>query len=213
MLRKWFSQDNAVRSGAKVRAKGPGERLKLATSQKREGNLDQAIESLRAAYAEIAKGQTTYTVDTYLRLPLYLQAAGRNDEAWSEFNRLLNDGYPNQLSDFSVQTMEHSEIYNKMRLFLQREGKNDKAVVIGVLSSLARARGLHLQRRKKEYSQFISNSEFESTLTPLLKKAHKMQCMPQMVEIMKQAASNPSDMNFADVSKRIGEILEQSSSA
>ncbi|MBU1339480.1 MAG: hypothetical protein KKD56_10475, partial [Acidobacteria bacterium] len=48
-----------------------------------------------------------------LRLPMYLQLAGRNDEAWDELNR-LNVQYVDQFSQ--------PVIANQMRVFLQKEG-------------------------------------------------------------------------------------------
>src|SRR5258708_2090283 len=100
----------------------PGsELLKQATRERDEGNLDAAVETLRRAYGEIAQSYVAYSVDTFLRLPLYLQKAGRNDEAWREFNLLLTRGFPNQIQNLELLPMEHSQIFDKMRLFLQRE--------------------------------------------------------------------------------------------
>ncbi|MGM0583014.1 MAG: hypothetical protein ACQETL_20220 [Bacteroidota bacterium] len=99
----------------------PKDLLKKATSKKKKGELDEAVSLLRRAYQKIAAGNTNHGINTFLRLPNYLQKAGNPEEAWNEYNKLLNNGYPNQLNDFSVITMEHSKIYDKMRLFLQRE--------------------------------------------------------------------------------------------
>ena len=68
--------------------KDPDRLLKEATEKKKSGDMDGAIECLRKAYKEIAKTSVNYTVKAYLRLPLYLQYAKRNDEAWSEFHKL-----------------------------------------------------------------------------------------------------------------------------
>jgi len=180
---------------------------------KRDGDLNGAIDTLQAAYVLMARESTIYRVDTYLRLPLYLQAAGRNDEAWSEFNRLISEGYPNQLSNFSIQTMEHSKIYNKMRLFLQREGKYDKAIVQGMLADLAWCRGLHMQGRAKEFAEHTSEAQFEKTLEPLVKKAGKSDCVTELVEIMRQAVSHPSRVDLAAAAKSAAAVINRSDSA
>ncbi len=50
-----------------------------------------------------------------------LQKAGRNDEAWSEFNRLITTGYPGQIGGL-VLPMDHSQIYDK-NAAISTEGK------------------------------------------------------------------------------------------
>jgi tetratricopeptide (TPR) repeat protein len=101
----------------------PGQLLKQATARKQAGDLDRAVELLREAYKQIEQGNIGYPVDTFLRLPLYLQQAGRTDEAWQEFNLLLKRAQANEISSPEVAPMECSTIYDKMRLFLQRERK------------------------------------------------------------------------------------------
>ncbi|MEO8165929.1 MAG: hypothetical protein ABI619_11100 [Betaproteobacteria bacterium] len=186
--------------------------LKQATVQKRGGDIEAAIRTLRLAYKQIARGITTYSVGTFLRLPLYLQEAGRNDEAWAEFNRLIIEGYPNQLRDFSVQTMEHSKIYDKMRLFLHREGKNDEAIVFGVLSMLAWARGLHLQKRKGELAKLVSRNCIEATLKPLLKKAKKTARSDELVVLIVHEVRDHSHLDLSGAAKRIRELIGKTAS-
>jgi len=112
--------------------KEPNELLKGATAKKKAGDLESAINVLKMAYKAIEKQGGGYTVEVFLRLPMYLQAAGRSDEAWNELARLLKGGYSGQLKSADVLPMEHTLIYDKMRLFLQREGKHDQAVGFGI---------------------------------------------------------------------------------
>jgi hypothetical protein len=184
----------------------PGVLLKQATTLKRQGDVDAAIQTLRQAYGLIAQGSIGYGVDTFLRLPLYLGEAGRNDEAWGEFNRLLVEGYPNQLRDYGVLSMEHSKIYDKMRLFLQREGKNTKAIVFGCLSMLAWAKGLKLQKRKRELAQFVSRENIEATLEPLLKKARLTSYSKEFADLMIDEVRKPSRIDLASAATRTGEL-------
>ena len=67
----------------------PDELLKQATAQKNAGDLPSAIKSLKIAYEELNKNSMLYPIQTYLRLPLYLQEAEIKDEAWEEFNKLI----------------------------------------------------------------------------------------------------------------------------
>ncbi|MBU2522279.1 MAG: hypothetical protein KKD50_08635 [Proteobacteria bacterium] len=108
-----------------------------ATALKQEGKINEAIEKLMEAYREAQERKLSLTVKDYLRLPAYLQEAKRNDEAWSWFNRLIQEC----ASDF----MSLSDIYDKMRLFRQREKAHKDAVKYGVLAELYWCLGLHEQ--------------------------------------------------------------------
>jgi hypothetical protein len=187
--------------------------LKQATAQKRGGDVVAAIRTLRLAYEQIKKGLLTYSVDTFLRLPLYLQEAGRNDEAWSEFNKLIIEGYPNQLNDLGVRAMEHSKVYDKMRLFLQREGKNVEAIVFGVLSMLATVKGLHSQKRKGELTKLVSRKNIEATLEPLVKEGKKMAHSEQIVEFILHEAKDPAHLDMTRAAKRTRELMARTGPA
>lgn len=89
--------------------------LKEATALKREKKYIEACEKLREAYS--AEGAENLMIEDRLRLPMYLQLAGRNDEGWDELNR-LNVRYVDQFS--------RPIIANQMRVFLQKEN-NEKA--------------------------------------------------------------------------------------
>lgn len=75
-------------------------------------------------------------IETWLRLPVFLQQAGRFDEAISEFQwlvervqsrdkRLVTDGGPYFIRHQVVTCLIH--IYDKMRLACQRQGRQDQA--------------------------------------------------------------------------------------
>jgi hypothetical protein len=108
----------------------PDDLLKQATAKKKAGDIDAAIELLRKAYAQMAKGDGGATVATFLRLPMYLQAANRPEEAWREFQRLLTDGYPGQIKE--AKSIDTWQVYDKMRLFLERQGKKREARKYGI---------------------------------------------------------------------------------
>jgi len=65
------------------------ELLKEATKKKNEKDLAGAIDCLREAYKLMAQSSISYPIETFLRLPLYLQQAGRYDESVTEFEKLL----------------------------------------------------------------------------------------------------------------------------
>jgi hypothetical protein len=160
------------------------ELLKKATTAHDAGDLDGAINLLQQAYSEIARGPVSYSVETFLRLPLYLQQARREAEAWHEFNLLLTRGFPNQLNHPDVIPMEHSRIYDKMRLCLQRQRQFDRAVRFGVLSFISWAMGLDRQQRGEELDGYIDVENIEANVLPLLVKAKKPQLKDEVVSLV-----------------------------
>ena len=187
--------------------KDPDTLLKEATAKKNAGDLENAIKLLRDAYKEIGRGSIIYPVDTFLRLPLYLQEAKKNDEAWREFNLLLTKGYPNQMNNPELIPMEHSIIYDKMRLFLQREGKSELAVRFGIFSYLSWAIGLYRQKRKDELKAYTSRETFEETIKKLLKKAKKENLIEKINPIVEEQIKHLPNIDFGELAKRIDGVV------
>lgn len=97
------------------------ELLKEATQLKKDKNYDAACEKLKEAYA--ASDANELMVKERLRLPMYLQLAGRNDDGWRVLNE-LNVKYTDVFSQ--------AEIANQMRVFLQKEKQFKKAILFSV---------------------------------------------------------------------------------
>ncbi|MBI2852050.1 MAG: hypothetical protein HYX84_02960 [Chloroflexi bacterium] len=183
--------------------------LKEATAKKDAGDINGAIHILKKAYQAIGKLETIYAVNTFLRLPQYLQEAGRNDEAWHEYNLLLTKGYPNQMNNLELMPMDHSIIYDKMRLFLQREGRNDLAVRFGIFSFLSWVIGLHRQARKEELKQCISKESVEKVAMKLLKKAKKMERIGEITKMVEKQTNALSKIDFHELGVAIDKIISQ----
>ena len=88
--------------------------LKSATSKHDKKDFDGAVNDLREAYYNMRKATLIYPIATYLRLPLYLQKAGRYHEALTEFDSLLKNTHD---------TRDITVIRNKMKLAAKREEK------------------------------------------------------------------------------------------
>lgn len=84
--------------------------LKEATALKKVKRYIEACDKLREAYS--ADGAENLMIADRLRLPMYLQLAGKNDEAWDELNR-LDARYTDQYSE--------AGIIGQMSTFLQKE--------------------------------------------------------------------------------------------
>jgi hypothetical protein len=195
----------------KIENPSADELLKIATQKRDAEDINAAIELLRTAYSKIALTSVSYPVNTFLRLPLYLQEAGRTDEAWKEFESLLTHGFPNQLSNPRVLPMEHSQIYNKMRLFLQREREFERAVSFGILSYVSWAVGLHRQKRRSELKGYIERENIDVNLAPLLKKAKKLELKDGLVDVVAAEIKWLPEIDLASLSDRIDSILSRSS--
>lgn len=125
-------------------------------------DMDAAIACLKC-FKEVADTEV-YDIKSYLRLPLYLQQAGRFDEAKEEFQFLLDTSKEVTDKNFSHQPeavrlmLTHARlytIYDKMRLAYQREGLKEVANEYQRLhemhkSSHQKAMKEDMERTKKE---------------------------------------------------------------
>lgn len=143
--------------------------LKEATAQKKIKNWDGAIRCLREAYIDIENYSTQYSIETFLRLPMYLHEAGRKQEAFQEFQKLLARAQKKQLNIqayFDIHT-----ITDKMRLCFQRDGLFSESAKFGVISYLYRAYALNLQLADEALRPYISRTLAEYT-SPIVVANH-----------------------------------------
>jgi hypothetical protein len=191
--------------------KDASDSLRQATQKKDEGNINEAIELLKTAYKEIAKTNVDYPIETFLRLPLYLQTAGRSKEAWEEFNKLLENGYPNENRIKELIPMHESHIYDKMRLFLQREKEFDNAVSYGVFSLISEILGLYNQKSTNELKETSDISYIIDRVTPLLKKSKKLHLLNDLTKIIQNQLNKLPNVSFEYLRQEIEILLKGSS--
>ncbi len=184
----------------------PSALLKEATARKDRGDLRGAIGCLRAAYGRIGK-DSGYLIGTYLRLPMYLQLAGKPRPAWKEFQLLLRNGYPGQPRAKGLRAMDQSDIYDKMRLFLQREGRAHEAVRFGVMSTVAWCQGMIYQRRKGELGDPDDAEWIEEWVTPLLKKAGRLDKLQEVTSLLTSRLVKPRELDLDRLGKEIDKIV------
>ena len=181
--------------------------LQRASARKKAGEFEDAITTLNEAYREISRTSSNYTIHTFLRLPLYLQLANRQDDAWREFNRLLVEGYPNQLRTSEMLPMDHAVIYDKMRLFLQREQRCREAVKFGIFSYFLWATGLNEQSRKRELRSHMAKNAVRIMLQDLLKKAKLEELYPELQTSISRHLRTFPRINFPLLGNDINAIL------
>lgn len=162
--------------------------LREATQLQGPETIGDAIQNLRLAYRLIAKTNIAYPVEVYLRLPMYLQAAGRADEGWREFNALLATGYPNMLAGDAAWHWMEAAVYDKMRLFLERERRMSHAVTMKVLSIVAEqkadlARSAENSWVDERISQRANAGNLQKRIGPLMKRAGLSGAAGKVIEI------------------------------
>ena len=172
--------------------------LRRATEFKRTGRISEAIEELIDFQRHAKAGNALYPVESYLRLPMYLQAAGRREEAWEQFYQLLKEGYPKQLPDEGVRLAEKSAIYDKMRLFLQRDKNALLAVHFGILCYASWLAALFKQSRFDELVKAQSPETMRLKLDALLAKAKRPDLREPLNNALLQFIQLGYDLNFLD---------------
>lgn len=161
------------------------ELLKVATEKKNAKDWDGAIAALKEAYQEIAQSQLGYSLETFIRLPLYLQSAGRPKEAWIAFNDLLFKGISTQNVDDATLPMNRSILFDKMRLYLQREKRNQLAEIFSIFSAVSWRVGLQRQERLEELAELSSDEDATEMISTLSEYA-----TPGTIKQLCEAVSN-----------------------
>jgi hypothetical protein len=185
-----------------------GALLRNATSEKATGNINGAIELLKQFWEEEPFVSSGYGVEAYLKLPMYLQQAGRGDEAWRTLKILLSD-YVLSSAKLNEQTlpMARSDIYDKMRLFWQREGEAQAAIKYGILSHIHWLLGLHYQRRREELRECANRETIEAVVKPLLKKAKSLQYATTICDLVESEVSNIPNVDETSLGVAIDQLV------
>ena len=101
--------------------------MKKAVDFKKQKHFDEACEILK----DLFKLFDSPSLEHRLRLPMYLQLAGRNDEAWGDFQKI-------GIKYISLRSM--STIANQKRIFLQKEKKDRPAILEGAWAHVCKSK-------------------------------------------------------------------------
>lgn len=123
--------------------------LKKASELAKSGSLDAAIKALESAELAMSQGEVDYSPAVLCRLPMYLQEAGRGQEAVDKLIDLLGR-YPSawgkplrrdQVGMFQGHIeSQRGTVYDKLRLVLQREQRYLEAIPYAILAETYRPR-------------------------------------------------------------------------
>lgn len=125
--------------------------LKEATALKKEKKYIQACEKLREAYS--SNDSENLMIEDRLRLPMYLQLAGKNDEGWDELNRLLKK----YIDPYSPPIISH-----QMKVFLKKENNESALNPVRVISQVDNK----LQKKKVTESKSVKYFELQNAPLP-----------------------------------------------
>lgn len=193
---------------------------KKATQLSKHNDLDSAINCLQQANDLMAKASLIYTIESRLRLPIYLQQAGRYTEAKAEFENLLMAAHSQTTLEFPrlhgvelVRPVAYrkSAIMDKMRLAAQREGDFLPACYFAVLSLAAHAVGRHYQSPEFDASAFYSDeTKWEKAVANLLKKAGLGYLQAAVINAGMSFALVCSTDAYSELAEKLGELMNTS---
>lgn len=107
-----------------------------ATQFKYDEKWDKAIASLQKAQELMRESDENHTIESWLRLPIFLQQGGRFDEAMLEFSRILDELNERTAKEYShhpkfmqIGATHHQRaaIYNKMKVACKRQKLPEEA--------------------------------------------------------------------------------------
>lgn len=187
--------------------------LREATASKNQ-DPEGAIRLFLMAREQIAQTDSDHGIQVFVRLPRYLQLAGRSREGWDELNRLLRDGYPNMYKSERCWYHTKSFVYGKMRLFMQREQMFREAVPYGALAVIYNIRAQATQSTFpgegwgkppaiiwEEVDCLRERDYLSKRLTPLLKRADLLEYHDAALEVLHAwalAQPNADDLNYEE---------------
>ncbi|ESK57557.1 hypothetical protein [Acinetobacter tjernbergiae] len=139
--------------------------LNKQATQYSHNDWDNAIKCLEEVWLLMPNAMMDYGAQSLVRLPKFLQQAGRFSEAKERFNELINsvDEYAERVSkthdlkEFYKPTVKHSylaEVYDAMRIAYKREKLIDQSNQFEKLSKehygLSEEQGKKLQEARKK---------------------------------------------------------------
>lgn len=149
------SATDRPRAPPEIQASFARELLKEATKLKKENRLVEACAKLREAYE--APDASFLMIEDRLRLPMYLQLTGKNDEGWAVLN---------ELNVRHVDVFSQAIIANQIRVFLEKEGRFRDALT---WAAWAICKELERDRVGKATSQEIAHGTSRSLPAPWVK--------------------------------------------
>lgn len=136
-----------------------------------------------------------------------LHREGQHDAAWSELNRCVQ--LATSCPYLGVAPMLVGEVYDKMRLCLQRERRFAEAVPLRVLSYCYQAQGFYLQSRWQEFNNLNGRMSFTDRLSKDLKKAGALDSLEALYVLATDAIRMFPRLEGSEIRKRATDIVSR----
>lgn len=230
------SGDDGARSSSRT-IKNPRQKLKRATELKRKDRLDDACDYLSDLIRKWERNPPTEPAagipedypewKVYWKLANYRQKAGRSEEGWEVLQRLMALEYPrvqaqmdfykseptNDTEPEHTICQELAQIYDKVRLFSDREGNPKAAIRFGVLSHAADAKSLWYAGQsssivRSRFEETASDSAIESTIHGLVDDSSDGGTRSAIFRRMRTWIDDLPDSELESLSDAIANVLE-----
>lgn len=218
--------------------KNPRQKLKRATELKREGQLDDACNYLDNLIRRWENDPPTEPAagvpedypewKVYWKLASYLQEGGRPEEGRAVLGRLMALDYPaiqarvdyynsqsaNETEPEQSISQELAQVYDKARLFTDREGNPEAAIRFGVLSHAADAKSLWYAGQsssivRSRFEEAASDSAIESTISELVGGSSDDSTRSALFDRIRIWIDGLPDSELASLSDSISDVLRE----
>lgn len=190
----------------------PTELLRRADAAQADGQLPAAVDLLRRAYKRIRHRGDFFHAEVFTRLPLMLQESGESTLAWTELCQLLEKGCPgtNRHCHPATRWLDSATIFDKMRLFLQREGEWDLAVLCGIQYYRCRYHACLREPKLGKTGPMRSHKAIQCLLAPLLNKANKAHLLDAFTVAVHEALRDAQPLAAPDaLMRQLGQWLDE----
>jgi tetratricopeptide (TPR) repeat protein len=190
--------------------------LKEATAKKKAKDIDGAIRCLRQAYVLLEQSPIVYPIETYLRLPLYLQRAGRFEDAQREFQELLigvDDRVAREFVHQDVETrkgaaaMKRAGIYRAICTAHRRERKWTPVILFTLLNLACQCVGLKHQKRGEELSLMNNREAWKETTDDLLDGTKLASAGNAIVDVCLQFANECTEPALVELESQLAVLI------
>lgn len=179
--------------------------LREATKHKNI-DLEYSINCLKDSIQLADDNNLIYGIQDRLRLPKYLQLAGRNDEAWSEYNKIVNKIISNT-DPIGLKCGDLMYVYDSMRLHLQREKKFNKAIVFHVMSILYKVKLAHIANVKNNIEYYDIKDNLKKELCNQLKKTTKLDLLDPITNDVFNEIKKKTNIDVNQCAHKIKEYM------
>lgn len=196
----------------------PDALIEKAEIHKKKNDYDRAILYLRKAFDLNIYNNIKYPIDTYLKLPIYLNKSGKIIEAWEEFqklrNNILNATYELGLNDY----FDLGTIDNQILIYLRRKRKRTEALYYALYAYISNLNILILRKNIPDFAdvkkgtireihEMIDPNYIIDYISHYLRNTEHESKISGISSMLVEAISSSPNNNYSDIEKKLSIIL------